>query len=532
MKNSKQTYFGILFSILLLGIFTQLLTNDMLVMAKDIDYTRENEDLEELADPILLAETCDFNVYVYDSITLEPLMGVRADLFTMGGLFLETRYTDSGGHINFTNLDRAIDYCIPLDKAYYYDNIIDWIDPNFWPEDDIIYLECALEPIIKTLEILTPINGETVEGGLVFIDIGIEDPGHVDYIDVYVNSINITKFEGYMINGEFAVPIYNNGTNTISVECLWTNNIHKSTDSIAINSVNVMPIVNIKEGDTLSYKYETLTNTNVTNFYFTFEEWLDPFTMKTQVYLHTYNESGTIDEMEYYIEVNVLTGYVSADLTMQFLNQKLFAFGGLLPSSQIGDKAIWTQWDELLLVNESLSWQYTDVWTLDYLTTSNSTAFIEKSSNLLYYFLIPDQIRVTLIETSIDFTSPNLLDVADIQFATGDKGNSIIWSATDMNPRNYTIYLASFKIADSVLWESEVPIVIDVDGLSVGTYTFRIIVEDLAGNTAEDIVIVTVTPVIHEFNAIFSLTLIYVLVFVTILVVIKKRKRRGNLSLA
>ena len=89
---------------------------------------------------------------------------------------------------------------------------------------------------------------------------------------------------------------------------------------------------------------------------------------------------------------------------------------------------------------------------------------------------------------------------------------------------NYSIYLDSVKIIDSEKWVSSSPIIINVDGLSVGTYTYLIIVSDFAGNTAYDTVVVTVNPVISEFNPLFSL--LYLPIIICISYVVKTRKRK------
>lgn len=97
---------------------------------------------------------------------------------------------------------------------------------------------------------------------------------------------------------------------------------------------------------------------------------------------------------------------------------------------------------------------------------------------------------VTVEQFIFEITTPS-----NINYDEGDTGNIIIWTVTSnliSNP-NYSIY------KDDVLnrtgfWESGEPIAINVDGLSVGSYEYRIEVDNF-NNTIQDIVIVTVeTP--------------------------------------
>ncbi|MHA1950277.1 MAG: hypothetical protein ACW987_10415 [Candidatus Thorarchaeota archaeon] len=91
-----------------------------------------------------------------------------------------------------------------------------------------------------------------------------------------------------------------------------------------------------------------------------------------------------------------------------------------------------------------------------------------------------------------DGTWPIIDSPADIQYNEGATGYSITWDPTDLNPQNYTIYRGGF-IVQSGLWNASVEtITISVDGLSLGSYTYLILVGDVGLNTESDTVIVTV----------------------------------------
>lgn len=98
-----------------------------------------------------------------------------------------------------------------------------------------------------------------------------------------------------------------------------------------------------------------------------------------------------------------------------------------------------------------------------------------------------DVVNVNVQPFVFDITHPS-----DINYDEGDTGNVILWTVTSnliSNP-NYSIYV------DDVLnrtgfWETGEPIAISVDGLSVGTYEYRIEVNNFNG-TIQDVVIVTV----------------------------------------
>jgi len=86
---------------------------------------------------------------------------------------------------------------------------------------------------------------------------------------------------------------------------------------------------------------------------------------------------------------------------------------------------------------------------------------------------------------------PTINSPANINYEEGDTGNSITWTATDDNPTIYTITRDGTQI-DSGSWSSGSPIIVSVDGLSSGTYTYTCIVSDGNGQTDSDSVIVIV----------------------------------------
>ncbi|XOB40764.1 MAG: PKD domain-containing protein [Candidatus Nealsonbacteria bacterium] len=90
-----------------------------------------------------------------------------------------------------------------------------------------------------------------------------------------------------------------------------------------------------------------------------------------------------------------------------------------------------------------------------------------------------------------DVTNPILDSPQDIIYEEGTTDNTISWTATDNNPDTYIIYRDGLEI-DSGTWTSGVAITINVDGLTVGSYNYTIVVTDAFGNMVSDTVWVTV----------------------------------------
>ncbi len=482
-----------------------------------IDYDGEGESITIFLPPSFVPGDGFIDTYVYNNDKHNPIEGAEVRLYDEYDNFVDMGYTDISGFYNFTGLGVS-GYRIEAEASGYEYNesyvIIDY-------DGEGEYLMLYLEPIVHTLNILYPSDSQTVEGGSVLIGFDASEPHELETIDVYVNAEYITTVTIYGGPNEFIVPVFENGTNTIYLLAYYSD-MSMASDTVDINSINVIPNVYLKEGDILRYRFLDLQYVQTYDYNFTFTTWLSTFEMLTHFIIHQYDAGGTIMLDEFWLTVNVLNGYVSMDDFGAFEHGHFFAFSSLLPSSVIGDKTSWVPWIHILTVNGSTAWEYTEVWTLEDIS-GTMLLYVEKSSNLLYYFQMPGLMEGILLETTIDFLNPDISDVADFGYTIGDTGNVISWVATDMNPSTYTIYEDSTLIVDSEEW-LWTTMIIDVDGLAEGTYTYVIIVMDLAGNSAQDTVTVTVHPIVPELSPMLNLLFLPSILCMTLVFVLKRKK--------
>jgi hypothetical protein len=104
-----------------------------------------------------------------------------------------------------------------------------------------------------------------------------------------------------------------------------------------------------------------------------------------------------------------------------------------------------------------------------------------------------DNVTVTVI--SMTNLLPGLSAPADQDWTAGSTGHDLSWTPTDasvMTPTTYTIFRNSVAIQTSS-WFSGSPITVNINGLTVGTYTFTCVVNDgFPGSNASDSVVVGV----------------------------------------
>ena len=93
-----------------------------------------------------------------------------------------------------------------------------------------------------------------------------------------------------------------------------------------------------------------------------------------------------------------------------------------------------------------------------------------------------------------DTINPELNQPSDVSYFVGSTGNVIVWFPTDYDPNQYQVLMEGTLYSTYFgSWISGDDIIVNVDGLTEGSYNFTIIVNDTKGNTAIDMVNVTVT---------------------------------------
>ncbi len=95
----------------------------------------------------------------------------------------------------------------------------------------------------------------------------------------------------------------------------------------------------------------------------------------------------------------------------------------------------------------------------------------------------------------VDNTPPTFTDYStNLIYPEGTTGHAINWTGSDLNPHLYEITRNGIQLeVDN--WETGVPIIIDVDGLSLGTYSYNCILYDKAFNTNSHVINVTVIDI-------------------------------------
>jgi hypothetical protein len=101
---------------------------------------------------------------------------------------------------------------------------------------------------------------------------------------------------------------------------------------------------------------------------------------------------------------------------------------------------------------------------------------------------ISDMVLVTVY----DGTVPSIDEPLDIVYEYGTTGHSVTWNPSDLHPEEYQCFLDGTPI-ESGLWRSSGETIdIGVDSLGIGVYNLTLVVIDIGGNRAVNMIWVTV----------------------------------------
>ena len=136
---------------------------------------------------------------------------------------------------------------------------------------------------------------------------------------------------------------------------------------------------------------------------------------------------------------------------------------------------------------------------------------------------ITDSILVVVVDT----TAPVFVSTpSDMSFAVGTTGNLLNWTATELYPDQYELWIDGV-LDSSGAWDGST-ISVSVDGLGAGTHNCTLVLIDSSGNSAVDYAIMTVIPEGNYLLVIAILAGVGGVVLVVIIIFLKKKKSSGG----
>ena len=345
-------------------------------------------------------------------------------------------------------------------------------------------------------------------------------------ITVFVNDAWITHVIGVSSYPELTifVPVFQNGTNTITLMGTWHNGAQVN-GSVTIESYLVVPRVEPTNGDYIYMDMHDPAYNMQVIFNFNFLNWLSPFEINCSMILNQTQMGMPISYVDTWLRVNVLNGYISdgwpgASAAETWVYKHLLIIPGIsvpehvpysasidensYPAANIGDPACLIEWNQILRVTSTGEWYgYASFnLTMDMGSGMMMNITVLQCSGLFVYInqfgmLIGN--AVTNMLPPID-RPPLISSPEDVYIEYGTVDNYLTWYVSGNNPDGYTLYEDEVPVASGD-WYIGVPYVVDLDSLTLGSYNYTLQLWDSNGEWSRDVVWVyvqdTIAPVIN-----------------------------------
>lgn len=114
-----------------------------------------------------------------------------------------------------------------------------------------------------------------------------------------------------------------------------------------------------------------------------------------------------------------------------------------------------------------------------------------------YQITLLDSYGNSVYDTVYVYVSSSPLGISDnvngaLNYVSGTTGHSISWTGTGTNPSTYTLTDENYNTIATGSWSSNVPVTINVDGLSQGIHQYTMEMQDTYGNSVYDTVYINV----------------------------------------
>lgn len=145
-----------------------------------------------------------------------------------------------------------------------------------------------------------------------------------------------------------------------------------------------------------------------------------------------------------------------------------------------------------ITLNESLL--ITGTWTSGNLILINVDDLGVGTHNftITIFDIADNRVSNTVLVIVSDNVDPTINNPNDVSYEFGSTQNDITWIGSDKSPGFYEV-LINDQLEYTGGWSTDISIIIDVDGLQPGLYTYQIILYDGSNNSKPDIVVVTVS---------------------------------------
>ena len=353
----------------------------------------------------------------------------------------------------------------------------------------------------RGINITRPIVGESISGSRVGIIFEYTNETLFHELDVYVEGERVVSIDE-LYNNEIVTPIFTNGTNNITLEITWMDNISALT-SVEIESFDVTPIVNVKMGDYFVWRIVDSGSNEIRDLHYTFLEYVTDFEINVSLVIKIVEEENiTYEDLNFML--NTLNSYIIKSNKSIVYPYSNFCFFQLCKNELLfidnETRLIYYNWNLILEYDSFTSWNDYGVYKFsEFHNGFEVRSKIHNSTGFLLYFEDPSRNIVEyIIDSSFiplpDMKPPRVNNPNDIELEERTIGRKIEWTVKDDHPGYYTIFINAKEII-SANWSDNEKIVVNISSNAVSLDNYTIIVYDKYNNSVIDTVMVRILNV-------------------------------------
>ena len=384
------------------------------------------------------------------------------------------------------------------------------------------YTPVYMDLYVIGIKFSSPINESTVNGGGLLANFSYVDnvPGNpVNFQSFSVNVNNSVVIGPYSFStslgstslGGIFIPLFNNGTNILTFSFNF-GSPGTLTYTLSINSINVIPALDVSVGDYWTYSINSFNPSNFysNNFYGTHSilnlsvvDKISPLLVNLSVDYTNYGllNNTFLSEQTGWIEVNTINGFIknaggTTAPTFSGMESLWLIFSGL--QHKYTTTTIFNTFNVPIGNGKNTTFNGINAWDLFFLNPisgaiSGNIQFMQSNGVLIHYSLFIEDILFNDLEliksTYLPITES--LNYNQLTFHQGSPSELLSWNVSGSQSGNYKIFLNN-SVVQSGSWVPGTITAYNITSLTQGFYNITAVFYNSYGMTATYVTFVQV----------------------------------------
>jgi len=304
------------------------------------------------------------------------------------------------------------------------------------------------------------------------------------------------------INDEIFIPIFNNGTNTISMEGKWYYLNITSINYFNITGNNLTPLITLQKGDYIEYNVTRLENNSIQRMILNVEGVINLYNVNMSLKIQRINQTN--NWITKFFQMNIYNGYILSqnNLFDIFSSSNFFLFQK--NKVNISEKLFYETWNDIYSYSNYVIWNDYNLIEFNNIisTLKNISLILHNQTGVILRLIdITKNIELNYVKSTFiplpDLEKPIISSPKDRTILEHTKEQTIDWEGEDKFPNTYTVEINGMFILTD-FWDNNKLIKINISTKEVGIHNYTIILFDKYNNSNYDSAIINIKNVLDS----------------------------------